>query len=73
MIGQIRNDNAVSIKYVQAVSTLYDGTGAAIGCSSGYANNTDLGAGQTTAFKIIHSGRDYHDVSTYRIQTDGIK
>ncbi len=70
-IGQIRNDNPVRIQYVKAINTLYNGTAAVVGCYYSYVNSTHLDPGQTSAFKITNSGRDYSDVRSYRLQADG--
>lgn len=71
IIGQIRNDSTKRIKSVKAVSTLYNDIGTAIGCGSGYVSSDDLEPGQTSAFKIITTGRDYRDVGSYRLQAEG--
>jgi hypothetical protein len=71
LIGLIRNDSNTRVDYVQAVGTLYNATGKVIGCDFTYVNSTNLDAGQISSFKMTFTGRNYTDVSSYRLQVDG--
>jgi hypothetical protein len=72
VIGQVRNDHGALIEYVKPIGTLYDNAGTAIGCRHSYVNSTHLDPNQTSSFKILFSGRNYADVASYRLQTDGM-
>lgn len=71
VIGQVRNDAAVTIEFVQPVGTLYNNQGDVIGCDFTYVDGTDMLPGQTSAFELTFLGRDYADAVSYRIQIDG--
>lgn len=71
VIGQVRNDHGTRVEYVSPVGTLYDESGTVLGCHFTFVNSTHLDPGQTSAFKIVFSGRDYVDVASYRLQVDG--
>ena len=73
ILGFVRNDNDVRVRYVQPVVTLYDASGTVVGCSYTYVNSTHLEPGQSSSFELTFSGwyRDYADVASYRIQVDG--
>jgi hypothetical protein len=71
IIGLVRNDDEVTVKYVKLLGTLYDASGKVIGCNHTYVNSTDLIPGQSSSFTLGFGGRDYSDVSTWRLQVDG--
>ena len=70
IIGQVRNDHGTRVEYVSPVGTLYN-TSVVVGCNFTYVNSTHLDPGQTSSFKITYYGRDYTDVTSYRLQVDG--
>lgn len=72
IIGQVRNDGAGQVKFVQPVATLYNAGGTVIGCDFTFVSSTDLDPGQTSSFDLSISGRQsYTDVASYRLQVDG--
>jgi len=71
IIGQVRNDEGTRVEYVSPVGTVYSGSGVVVGCDFTYINSTHLETGQTSAFKMIFSGRNYADITSYRLQVDG--
>ncbi|MBC8248746.1 MAG: SBBP repeat-containing protein [Anaerolineales bacterium] len=71
IIGQVRNDHGSRVEYVSPVGTVYNASGIVIGCDFTYVNSTHLNPGQTSSFEMIFSGRDYADVTSYRLQVDG--
>lgn len=71
IIGMVRNDSGSYVSYVSPVGTLYNSSGSVVGCDYTYVNSTDLAVGQSSAFEMLFTGRDYSDVSSYRIQVDG--
>ncbi len=73
ILGMVRNDNSFKVTSVNVVGTLYDASGRAVGCSSSYVNSYDIDPGQSSAFKINFSDRDFSDVVDYRLQAVGSK
>lgn len=71
VIGQVRNDHGTRVEYVQPVVTLYNGSGSVVGCDFTFVNSTHLEPAQTSSFETTATGRDYADVTQYRIQVDG--
>jgi hypothetical protein len=71
IIGQARNDDTRTIDSVQIVGTLYDAADVPLGCWFGYVNSTNLAPGQTSAFDITYTGRNWNDVAAYHLQADG--
>ncbi len=71
IIGQVRNDHGTRVEYVSPVGTLYNAHGTVVGCDFTYVNSTHLDPGQTSSFESIFIGRDYADVTAYRLQVDG--
>lgn len=71
IIGQVRNDHGSRVNYVSPVSTIYNASGAVIGCNFTYVNSTNLDPGQISSFEMTFSGRDFSDVANYRLQVDG--
>jgi hypothetical protein len=71
LTGQVRNDHGSRVEDIMPVGTLYNATGQVIGCEFTYIDSTHLGPDQESAFEITFSGRDYSDVTSYRIQVDG--
>lgn len=72
IIGQVRNDHGARVEYVSPVGTLYNASGTVVGCDFTFVNSTHLDPGQTSSFKMTFSGRDYADVTSYRIQVEGL-
>lgn len=71
IIGQVRNDHDSRVEYVSPVGTVYNSSGTVVGCDFTYVSSTHLDPGQTSSFKMTLSGRDYSDVTSYRLQVDG--
>ena len=73
ILGFVRNDNDVRVRYVRPIATLYNASGTVVECSYTYVNSTHLDPGQSSSFELTFSGwyRDYADVASYRIQVDG--
>lgn len=71
ILGQVRNDHGARVESVEPVGTLYNSSGTVLGCDSTYVNSSHLDPGQTSAFKISFTRRDYVDVSSYRLQVGG--
>jgi hypothetical protein len=69
--GHVRNDHGAHVEDVRAVGTLYSSSGVTVGCSFTNADSTDLGPGQASPFDMLFEGRDYADVTAYRLQADG--
>lgn len=70
ILGQIRNDLSTTVESVLAIGTLYNNSGTVVGCNSSFINTVDLDPGQTSAFKITFTGRDYQDATGYLLQVD---
>jgi hypothetical protein len=70
IIGQVRNDHGTRVEYVSPVGTVYNASGV-VGCDFTYVNSTDLAPDQTSSFEMTFLGRDYADVTSYRLQVDG--
>jgi len=71
IIGLVRNDSDRLVEFVSPVATLYDGNGKARACDFTYVNSTDLEPDQSSSFEITSSGRDFIDITNYRVQVDG--
>jgi hypothetical protein len=71
IIGQVRNDHGTRVEYVSPVGTAYNTSGMVVGCDFTYVNSTHLDVGQVSSFKLSFSGRNYSDVTSYRLQVDG--
>jgi hypothetical protein len=71
IIGEVRNDSATKVTFVEPVGTLYNAAGAVVGCDFTFVNSTDLNPGQSSAFDMQFVGRNYNDVASHRIQIDG--
>ncbi len=71
IIGQVRNDHGTRVEYVSPVGTVYNASGIVLGCDFTYVNSSHLEPGQTSSFKMTFSGRDYANVTSYRLQVDG--
>lgn len=69
--GKLRNDEAVPITRAMAIGTLYDARDQVLGCWFDPYPGLDLAPGQSGAFSLSYSGRDYSTVKTYRLQTRG--
>lgn len=74
IIGQMRNDDSVLVKFAKAIATLYNAQGKVVECDHGYGSDWDLDPGQVTSFKIWSLSRDdYADVASYALVSDGMK
>jgi len=71
IIGLVRNDSDRLVQFVSPVATLYDASGMARDCDFTYVNSTDLDPGQSSSFDMLSTGRDFSDITSYRIQVDG--
>lgn len=71
IIGQVRNDEAVQIRFVTALATLYDASGKVLDCDYSYVSSTDLNPEQASSFTIYGSPPNPGLVTAYRLQTDG--
>ena len=71
ILGQVTNNLGLKVNWVSPVGTLYNASGQVIGCDFTYVNSNDLLPGQTSSFEMLFLGRDYNDVTSYRIQVDG--
>lgn len=69
--GHVRNDHGVQVAYVSVIGTLYDSVSTVVGCDLVYADNDTLAPGESSAFSLSFLGRDYSDVTSYRLQADG--
>lgn len=71
--GSIKNATSYTYDWVMPVGTLYDSSGTVVGCDYTYTDPTTLSPNQTGIFDMIFSGRNYAEVTSYRIQVDGEK
>lgn len=71
IIGMVRNDHGTRVDFVSPVGTVYNAAGKVLGCDFTYVNSTDLDPGQSSSFEMTFLGRDYSDVTSYRLQVDG--
>jgi hypothetical protein len=69
--GQVRSDYSGTAKFVQSIGTLTNAQRQVLGCGFAFVDSTDLASGQISPFEITFSGRDYADVTGYRLQVDG--
>ncbi len=69
--GQVRNTTTTDYKLLRLVGTLYDASGAAIGCDFAYTFESDLSGGQTDSFELLFADRDYAGVADWRVQVEG--
>lgn len=72
ILGQVRNDRDLTVDGAEVVGTLYRADDVVVGCTLHYPNATTLTPGQVSAFKTRTTLRDYADVTTYRLQADGV-
>jgi hypothetical protein len=68
--GDVTNNEGVSVENVGLTGTLYDASNDVVGCSFANTEPSDLDPSQTRSFYLTFLGRDYHDVTDYRIQAD---
>ncbi len=69
--GQIQNNGSQSMGNVIAIGTLYNASGGVVGCDYTTVNDINVDPGLSSPFDLTFVLRDYSDVSTYRLQTDG--
>ncbi len=72
VLGMVRNDELVTVRFVQPTVTLYNAAGTVVGCAFGYVGSLDLAPGQSSAFDLSLGGRDYVDVTSYSVTVDGL-
>lgn len=72
VIGMVTNNNAQTMRFVEAIVTAYNGTGNVIGCGFGFVSSTDLTPGQTSSFNAGVSVPDAAQVVSYRVQVDAL-
>ncbi len=72
VLGMVRNDELVTVRFVQPTVTLYNAAGTVVGCAFGYVGSLDLAPGQSSAFDLSLGGRDYSDVARYSVTVDGL-
>lgn len=66
--GEVRNDETTPAGQVGVVGTLYDQAGVVVGCEAALVRQPELMPGQSGAFELLYSWRDYADVWSYRTQ-----
>ncbi len=71
VLGLVRNDEPVTVRFVQPTVTLYNAAGTVVGCAFEYVGSLDLAPGQSSAFDLSFGGRDYVDVASYSVTPDG--
>jgi hypothetical protein len=69
IIGQVRNEGNQHPTSVGVSGTLYNVSGVPVGC--GHVNSAGLDPGQISSFGIDFWGRDYNDVTNYRLRVAG--
>ena len=67
IIGEITNDGSDTLKYVQAIATLYDAEGNMLSVDTGFASVKEMAPGQTSPFQVM-SMTAGDDVASYRLQ-----
>jgi hypothetical protein len=72
ILGEVRNDHGSLVESVRPVGTVYDVGDTVRGCAQTLVNSINLDPGQTSAFKLVYQDRDYQDVSSHRLQVDGV-
>jgi hypothetical protein len=73
ILGQMRNDDSVFVNFAKAIATLYNLQGQVVACDYGYGADYTLDPGQVTLFEIESRMRDYADVTSYTLVSDGWK
>ncbi len=71
IIGLARNDSVTRVNYAEIVGTIYNDANLPVGCEDSFVNSTNLDPGQVSSFSIGYNGRDFSDVTHYRLQADG--
>jgi hypothetical protein len=72
IIGEVRNDLGLKVRFVKPIFTLYDVNGFVYDCDWTYTTPSDIEPGETALFSNNILWRDdYSDVVEYRIQIDG--
>jgi hypothetical protein len=71
LAGEVRNDHGARVNGVTAVGTLYDEAGGVVGCGGAYVLSVGLDPNETGLFELQFVGRDFGDVTIYRVQADG--
>jgi hypothetical protein len=70
VLGEVENNEAVTVSSVEAIIALYDDTGLVINCGSEYTNPSILTPGQKGAFDISFSD-NLSSLSSYVAQATG--
>lgn len=71
VIGHIRNDETVSLKFVKLVATFYDKDMAPLDCDLTYIDEDVLNPGATSEFEMYAPGSVASNITSYKLQTDG--
>jgi hypothetical protein len=69
--GQVRNNGILRSKNVGVSGTLYNASGVPVGCEHSTVNTTNIDPGQSSSFIINFLGRDYIDVTNYKLRVTG--
>jgi hypothetical protein len=70
VFGELRNDSGGALRFVEAVVTFYDATGAVVDVNSTYASPTDIAAGATATYSIKTFDRGL-TFASYQVQAEG--
>lgn len=71
--GTYKNATSATYDWVMPVGTLYNSAGKVVGCDYTYTDPSTLLPNQSGTFEMVFSGRNYAEVTSYRIQVDGEK
>lgn len=69
--GFARNDQGRPVSGVEVVGTLYNDQGRVVDCSIAIPNTDTLQPGQSSAFKLLYSGRWLHLMTRYEVKAQG--
>ena len=69
--GLLRNETGTNLTTALVLATLYDASGKVVGCQGVYTYQPPIITGQSVPFQITFQGRNYSDVASYQLQTDG--
>jgi hypothetical protein len=70
--GLVRNDQGSRVNSIRTVGTVYRSNDQVVGCDFSYVPGGGLDPDQVGSFSVIFMNRDYGDVTSYRIQVDGV-
>jgi uncharacterized repeat protein (TIGR01451 family) len=66
--GHVQNNGTQVINDVAVGGTLYNSSGAPVGCDYNLVAGINLNPGQTDSFTINFDDRDYYDVTNYKLR-----